>query len=67
MFSRKELLEAQPRDSFCRKVFDGLQEPGCSAQGAAGIAVSAELFESPACSSVDMDKAAAVVAAAEAA
>lgn len=46
-FSRRELLEAQQRDSFCRQVFDGLREPGGRAaahKGAAGIAVSAERF-----------------------
>lgn len=46
VFSRRELLEAQQKDPFCRKVFDGLREPGGSEatahKGAAGIAVGAE-------------------------
>lgn len=45
VFSRRELLEAQQKDPFCRKVFDGLREPGGEATahtGAAGIAVGAE-------------------------
>lgn len=45
VFSRKELFEAQQKDPFCRKVFDGLREPGGEAtahMGTAGIAVGAE-------------------------
>ncbi|KAH7953526.1 hypothetical protein HPB49_009617 [Dermacentor silvarum] len=44
VFSRKELFEAQ-KDPFCRKVLDGLREPGGAAAAhmeAAGIAVGAE-------------------------
>ncbi|KAH7981258.1 hypothetical protein HPB49_022768 [Dermacentor silvarum] len=43
VFSRKELLEAQREDSFCRKVFEGLQEPGGAAAAhvdTAGIATA---------------------------
>lgn len=45
VFSRKELFEAQQKDPFCRKVLDGLREPGGAAAAhmeAAGIAVGAE-------------------------
>ncbi|XP_075540127.1 protein NYNRIN-like [Dermacentor variabilis] len=48
VFGRKELLEAQREDPFCKKVFEGLREPGGAAAAhmdAAGIAVGARRSE----------------------